>query len=48
MKIPKLNEQLVETSIVQDLLVLARDGKKEAVQQNAGMLLAKLAQSDTR
>ncbi|XP_064601805.1 tetratricopeptide repeat protein 12-like isoform X1 [Liolophura sinensis] len=39
---------LADTTIVKDLLVLARDGKIADVQQNCGILLAKLAQGDKR
>ncbi|KAK7482484.1 hypothetical protein BaRGS_00026301 [Batillaria attramentaria] len=39
---------LAQTDIIKELLVLARDGKKPAVQQNCAILIAKLASGDAR
>ncbi|KAJ8316038.1 hypothetical protein KUTeg_006052 [Tegillarca granosa] len=39
---------LVKTDIIKELLVLARDGKRPTVQQNCAILIAKLAQGDSR
>ncbi|XP_022329619.2 tetratricopeptide repeat protein 12-like [Crassostrea virginica] len=47
-QIPKVSAALSKTDIIKDLLVLARDGKKPALQQNCAILIAKLAQGDQR
>ena len=39
---------LAQTDIIKETLVWARDGKKNAVQQNCAILLAKLAQGDPK
>lgn len=47
-EIPKIPEKLTKTNIVKHLLVLARDGRKVAVQENCAILLAKLAMKEPR
>ncbi|KAL3884297.1 hypothetical protein ACJMK2_024445 [Sinanodonta woodiana] len=39
---------LAKTDIIRDLLVLARDGKNSVLQKNCAILIAKLAQGDSR
>ncbi|KAK3591065.1 hypothetical protein CHS0354_005454 [Potamilus streckersoni] len=39
---------LAKTDIIKDLLVLARDGKNPVLQKNCAILIAKLAQGDSR
>lgn len=46
--IPKVCAALTKTEIMKDLLVLARDGKRPTLQKNCAILIAKLAQGDTR
>lgn len=47
-QIPKVCAALTKTDIMKDLLVLARDGKRPQLQKNCAILIAKLAQGDTR
>lgn len=47
-QVPKVCQALVKTEIIKELLVLARDGKRPTVQQNCAILIAKLAQGDSR
>ena len=47
-QVPKVCAALTKTDIIKELLVLARDGKRPAVQQNCAILIAKLAQGDTK
>ncbi|XP_069115192.1 tetratricopeptide repeat protein 12-like [Argopecten irradians] len=47
-QVPKVCAALAKTDVIKDLLVLARDGKRPAVQQNCAILIAKLAQGDSR
>ncbi|KAH3699829.1 hypothetical protein DPMN_074791 [Dreissena polymorpha] len=47
-QVSKVCALLTKTDIIKDLLVLARDGKKPAVQQNCAILIAKLAQGDSK
>lgn len=47
-QVPKVCAALTKTDIIKELLVLARDGKRQHLQQNCGILIAKLAQGDTR
>ena len=47
-QVPKVCAALTKTDIMKDLLVLARDGKRPQLQQNCAILIAKLAQGDTR
>ncbi|XP_067675024.1 tetratricopeptide repeat protein 12-like [Haliotis asinina] len=46
--VPKAAKVLTKTDIIKELLVLARDGKKSAVQQNCAILIAKLTQGDPK
>ncbi|CAH1796467.1 unnamed protein product, partial [Owenia fusiformis] len=45
---PGVASKLTKTSIIKHLLILARDGRRPELQQNCAILLAKLAQADTR
>lgn len=47
-QVAKVCAVLAKTDIIKDLLVLARDGKRPAVQQNCAILIAKLAQGDPK
>ena len=47
-QIPQVCSVLVMTDIIKELLVLARDGRRPAVQQNCAILIAKLAQGDSK
>ncbi|KAK3107524.1 hypothetical protein FSP39_016660 [Pinctada imbricata] len=47
-QVPKVCAALTKTDILKDLLVLARDGTKPGLQKNCAILIAKLAQGDTR
>ena len=47
-QVPKVCTALTKTDIIKELLVLARDGKRPAVQQNCAILIAKLAQGDSK
>lgn len=47
-QVPGVCSSLAETNIIMETLVWARDGKKNAVQQNCAILLAKLAQGDPK
>lgn len=47
-QVPKMCTALTKTDIIKDLLVLARDGKRPGVQQNCAILIAKLAQGDSK
>ena len=47
-QVPKVCAALTKTDIIKELLVLARDGKRPDVQQNCAILIAKLAQGDTK
>ncbi|XP_071094607.1 tetratricopeptide repeat protein 12-like [Haliotis cracherodii] len=46
--VPKAAKVLTKTDIIKELLVLARDGKQSAVQQNCAILIAKLTQGDPK
>ncbi|BFZ22509.1 hypothetical protein BsWGS_25548 [Bradybaena similaris] len=47
-QIDKFCAKLTKTNIIQKLLMLARDGKKPAVQSNCAILIGKLVQGDAR
>jgi len=47
-EVPKVAEKLTKTQIVKHLLTLARDSSKPEVRENCAILLAKLAQRDSR
>ena len=47
-KVPKVVEKLTKTQIIKHLLTLARDANKPEVRENCAILLAKLAQKDSR
>ncbi|XP_041373600.1 tetratricopeptide repeat protein 12-like [Gigantopelta aegis] len=47
-QVQKAATDLVQTAIIKDLLILTRDGRRAAVQQNCAILIAKLAQADNR
>lgn len=47
-QVPKVCASLTKTDIMKDLLVLARDGKRPAVQQNCAILIAKLSYGDSK
>ena len=47
-QVPKVAEKLTKTQIIKHLLMLARDSLKPEVMENCAILLAKLAQKDSR
>ncbi|XP_074660725.1 tetratricopeptide repeat protein 12-like [Tubulanus polymorphus] len=46
--VTKVCSRLAKTNIIQNLLVIVRDGRMKDVQKNAGILVAKLTQGDPR
>ena len=44
----KLASRLADTNIVMDLLYLARDGARQEMQKNCGILISKLVKNDAK